>query len=466
MIKTILPTEVLGGINKVDFSKLIEIRLRVNSPATISLGGKYFLLGEEGVVYDEEKAIYISKEMIEKFIFRASENSIYAVNSQIQQGYITISGGVRIGICGNLVVENGKIITINNFSSVSIRIPHEIKNCSLSVLKFLFDSAGFKNTLIISPPGAGKTTFIRDIACQLSNLNIAYNLLILDERFEIASCVNGQPLLNVGKFTDVLSGANKRFGFEVGTRGLRPDIIFTDELATKQDVDAVLNASNCGVKIVATAHAQNITQFRKKTEFDELFSSKTFERYILLSSELGPGTIDGIFDEKFNCIFCRWNMIVLLIVLIVGACAFVGWQVKNFYRARQKFFEDQVLFCDILLSETNFNKTPLRHIIKKNEAQFHKDFLKSLTAFQNALNNGDDYLEKSLLLKTFEKEEYNRFLSSLGKTDLENHNNLINNFKKSILMKIEREVNAEQKKANAFFKISICIGLAIAIICV
>lgn len=305
MIKTILPAEVLNGINKLDFSRLNEIRLRINSPVTVSLSGKYFLLGESGVVYEEDRAIIVNKEMIEKFIFRASENSIYAVNSQIQQGFITVSGGVRIGICGTLAQENGKIITINNFSSVNIRIPHEVKNCSLSALKFLFDSNGFKNTLIISPPGAGKTTFIRDIACQLSNLNVAYNLLILDERCEIASCVNGKPMLNVGKFTDVLSGATKEFGFEVGMRALRPDIIFTDELAGKEDVDAVLCASNCGVKVVATHHAGSIASFRKKAEFEALISAKTFDRYVVLSNELGPGTIDGIFDEKFNCIFCR-----------------------------------------------------------------------------------------------------------------------------------------------------------------
>ena len=279
--------------------------MREGKPAIVCVGGKNFFLGESGIVFNDEKAIIVEREDIEKFIFRASENSIYAVNNQIQQGFITIAGGVRIGLCGNLVVENGKIITINNFSSVNIRIPHEVKNCCLPAIKFLLDEKGFKNTLIISPPGAGKTTFLRDIALQISNLNLAYNLLVLDERGEIASCVNGKNLLNVGRFTDVLSGAEKRFGFETGIRAMKPDIIFTDELAGEADTHAAWMASSCGIKLVATVHASDTAQFRKKQSFQKLIDEKVFERYIVLSSANGPGTIDGIFDEKFSCLFCR-----------------------------------------------------------------------------------------------------------------------------------------------------------------
>ena len=305
MLFEILPDEVKSGVKALNKSSLCEIRLRAGKPVIVCLSGKNFFLGESGVVFDQDKAITISHEEIEKFVFRASENSIYAVNNQIQQGFITIAGGVRIGICGSIVVENGKIITINNFSSVNIRIPHEIKNCSLPIIKFLLDEKGFKNTLIISPPGAGKTTFLRDIALQISNLNLAYNLLVLDERFEIASCVNGKNLLAVGAFTDVLSGGNKRFGFDVGIRALKPDIIFTDELAGDDDVQCVLEASSCGIKLASTMHAKNITQLKSKSFFPKLEENGVFERYIVLSADGGPGRIDSVFDEKFNCLFCR-----------------------------------------------------------------------------------------------------------------------------------------------------------------
>lgn len=305
MLIDILPTEIKEGILKLDYDKLFEIRLRVNMPVTVNVSGKYYYLGEKGLCFVIGEALVATKEMVENFVFRASENSIYAVNTQIQNGFLTIKGGVRIGISGNMVIENEKVVTINNFSSVNIRIPHEVKNCSLSSIKYLIDDKGFKNTLIISPPGAGKTTFLRDVACQLSNLNIAYNLLVLDERFEIASNVNGEMLLNVGKFTDVLSGADKRNGFEIGIRSLKPDIIFTDELAGREDASAIFYASNCGVKVVATIHAASINEFKKKPDFEALVKNQIFERYIVLSSANGPGTYEGIYDEKFNCLYCR-----------------------------------------------------------------------------------------------------------------------------------------------------------------
>ena len=466
MLFEILPENVKNGLNRIDGKNLCEIRLREGKPVVVCVSGKNFFLGENGIVFDDEKAIIISKEEIEKFIFRASENSIYAVNNQIQKGFITIAGGIRIGVCGSLVVENGQIITINNFSSVNIRIPHEIKNCSLPVIKFLLDEKGFKNTLIISPPGAGKTTFLRDIALQLSNLNLAYNLLILDERFEIASCVNGHNLLDVGRFSDVLSGAEKSFGFETGIRAFKPDIIFTDELAGDNDINSVLQASSCGIKLVASVHAKDITQLKKKENFKNLLDENIFERYIVLSNENGPGTIDGVFDEKFSCLFCRWKMIIFALLIIVGASAFIGWQIKAYYMARNKFFNDIVFFCEMILNETNFNKTPIKHILKKNEKAFHKEFLKSLEAFSKSLDEGREYSDKTLILTDTEKELFENFLNGLGKTNLENHNNLVSAYRQSVMNKIEKEMDCEKKKGSAFFKISICIGICIAILCV
>jgi len=138
-----------------------------------------------------------------------------------------------------------------------------------------------------------------------SNLNLAYNLLILDERFEIASAVNGVNMHDVGKFTDVLSGCKKSFGFLEGIRSMRPDIIFCDEIADLDDVEAVRFAVNSGVKVVATTHAFNLSDFRTKKSFQDLIEGQFFDRYIVLSSSEGPGTYEGIFDKKFICLYCR-----------------------------------------------------------------------------------------------------------------------------------------------------------------
>lgn len=297
--------EIKQALSKVNYDKLYEIRLRANSPITINMGGKYCYLGSSGTCYDETSALVASGSDIEAIVFNAANHSIYAINNQLQQAFLTTKGGIRIGICGELVVENGTIITIKNFSSLNIRIPHQIKNCSLNAIKYLIDETGFKNTLVISPPGAGKTTFIRDIAYQLSNLNICYNLLILDERFEIAAVSEGIAGHNVGKFSDVLSGCTKYFGFLEGIRSMRPDIIFADEIASSSDCEALLFAANSGVKLVATVHAFGVNDFKSKPHFEELIKNQIFERYIVLSNEQGPGTYEGIFDKKFACLYCK-----------------------------------------------------------------------------------------------------------------------------------------------------------------
>lgn len=306
MLEKILTRELCELVNsKLNFEKLYEIRLRSNSPITVNYGGKYFYLTQNGISTIESEALHADNSLIETIVYNASNFSIYAANYMLQHCYIACQGGVRIGVCGEVVFDDGKVSTLKNFSALTIRIPHQVKNCSLNALKYLIDETGFKNTLIISPPGSGKTTFIRDIAYQLSNLNLSYNLLVLDERFEIASCVNGVATHEVGKFTDVLSGCKKEFGFTEGIRSMRPDIIFCDEIADKNDVDAVRFAVNCGVKIVATTHAQNLTDFKNKKDFADLIEGQFFDRYIVLSSSEGPGTYEGIFDKKFTCLYCR-----------------------------------------------------------------------------------------------------------------------------------------------------------------
>jgi len=306
VLEKILTRELNELVNsKLNFEKLYEIRIRANAPITINYGGKYFYLTRDGVGTSENDALIADNSLIETIVFNASNYSIYAVNYMLQHCYLACQGGVRIGVCGEVVIENGKILTLKNFSQLNIRVPHQVKNCSLSAIKYMIDETGFKNTLIISPPGAGKTTFIRDIAYQLSNLNLAYNLLILDERFEIASSVNGVNMHDVGKFTDVISGAKKSFGFLEGIRSMRPDIIFCDEIADLEDVESVRFAVNSGVKVVATTHAYNLADFKNKKSFNELIEGQFFDRYIVLSNREGPGTYEGIFDKKFTCLYCR-----------------------------------------------------------------------------------------------------------------------------------------------------------------
>ena len=280
---------------KFNFGYLNEIRIRVDKPIAVFVKGQAYYLGNNGLVTSEENAIIATKQMVEDIIFRASEFSVYSINEELKKGFIVLKGGERLGIAGTLVCEKGEIKTLNNFTSINIRIPHEIKNCSLDAFSFLVGEDGVKNTLIISPPGGGKTTFIRDFVNQLSIRNLSFNVLIIDERGEIAGD-NGE--LNVGKFSDVIAFSDKKTGFMQGIRAMNPHIIVTDEIGGDEDIKAIKYAGNCGVKVIATIHAGSLEELKAKEGFEDL--KNTFERYVLLSKRNGPGTIEGVYNENFS----------------------------------------------------------------------------------------------------------------------------------------------------------------------
>lgn len=287
---------------KINISQLNEIRLRINKPIVVSMGGQNYFLGKEGITNNIKSAIIFTKEDIENIIFRASQCSIYAVNEQIKQGFLTLENGVRIGIAGKVVYENSEIKTIKDFTSLVIRIPHNIRNCSLIAFNNILNNGNFCNTLIISPPGCGKTTFLRDILFQLSSRNICFNVLVLDERGEIAGTSNNDNCLIDSNFCDVLSFSSKKDGFLFGIRALSPSLIFCDEIGGKEDFEAINYACNCGVGIVSTIHAASLDELKRKPNFMILKENKLFERYVLLSNREGPGTLEGIYDENFNLI--------------------------------------------------------------------------------------------------------------------------------------------------------------------
>lgn len=299
MVERYLPIDIGQAVLKLNQAKLKEIRLRVGYPIVVDYGGVYYL-SANGVTDTIAKSIICDKAMIDYIISQACENSIYAYNEEIKQGFITVEGGIRIGLAGTCINENAKIKTIKSLSSINIRLPHEIRNCSLKILEFMTEPQIF-NTLILSPPGAGKTTLLRDVAFQISQRYIK-NVLIIDERNEIANVVNGFPQYKLGVFCDVITNCSKQFGLENGIRSMRPDIVMTDEIANKTDVDAVMYAQGCGVKVIATTHCDNLANLKQKKDFQAIIENKTFERYVVLSTRNGAGTVEGVFDRNFKCL--------------------------------------------------------------------------------------------------------------------------------------------------------------------
>lgn len=300
MFEKFIPQPFLDALNKINFKQLNEIRFRAYKPVVVYLGGMAYFLSNNGISTNIKEALTCDKESLEEIVFRASECSIYAVNEQIKNGFLTVSGGFRIGLGGTAVFEGDKLKTIKNFVSLNIRVPHIVKDCSLTAFKYILENKRLNNTLIISPPGAGKTTFLKDFVYQLSQRNFSANVLVLDERGEIASInEKGESLLE-SNFCDVLSFMPKPLGINFGIRALAPNLILTDELGSKEDVEALYHAGNCGVNVIASIHAASLLDLKKKTEFSSILKDKFFTRFVILSSREGPGTYEGIFDENFE----------------------------------------------------------------------------------------------------------------------------------------------------------------------
>ena len=299
MLLDLFPEYFYSYLKKTPVERINEIRLRINKKVVLQISNKSYYLYENGLTGKEDVAVIATKELIDEVLKRGCESSVYAFNNQIRNGFITIKGGIRIGLSGEGVVEKGMVKTLKNISGIAIRLPHEVIGCSKNILPYLLKK-DFLNTLIVSPPGAGKTTLIRDIVLQMSNLGYCYNVLVVDERFEIANCFNGVPTLSVGNFCDVLSGVSKGYAFENGIRSLRPDIIVTDEISNVRDYEAILSVSTCGVGILASIHAKSLEDLKNKKDFELILRNKVFSRIVVLSQRNGPGTIEGIYDESLR----------------------------------------------------------------------------------------------------------------------------------------------------------------------
>lgn len=304
MLEKYLPSNVYHGIKRylgmVDFN---EIRIRLNSPIVVSFKNRKYYLGENGFAKLDD-AIICDYAMLQDIVYKLCENSVYSVNDNLKSGFITLPKGIRVGVAGEVVTEGGSIKTIKNFQAINIRIPHNIVGCSEMALDYILDKE-FKNTLIISPPGAGKTTFIKDVIYQIFRRNYSYNVLVADERNEIACIDKGEMGFDLGGFADVYTYCTKEYAFKFGIRSMRPDIIVTDEIDIDKDLQTIVDATNCGVKVLATIHSGDMEQLRQKRKFDEILKNRIFERYILLSLDEGPGTLKAIYDAKLQCLFCR-----------------------------------------------------------------------------------------------------------------------------------------------------------------
>lgn len=295
--------EILINVDNEYFETVEEIRIRLDRSIIFrSFNKEYFVLknNQIGEKFLKEQIYKPTTEDIIQTIETMSEYSIYALEQELKNGYITLKGGFRVGITGKVIIENNKIKGIRNISSINIRIAREIVGCSSKILKYI-NIPSIKSTMIISPPNCGKTTLLRDIIKNISDFK--ENVAIIDERSEIAGTYMGKPQLDVGIRTDILDRCPKYEGMLMALRSMSPSVIAVDEIGSDSDIDAIEKIANSGVKIICTIHAYDIEDINKKNNLKNILDKKIFERYIILTRKNGICSIDKIYDENLMTIY-------------------------------------------------------------------------------------------------------------------------------------------------------------------
>lgn len=273
--------ELSAMLEKCSFQNLCEIRFRAGRPVMLYYSDEtYYCSRQGGITKEIEKAVNCSANDLTRLVSAFCKSSVYAYENEIKEGFITISGGHRVGICGKAVLDKNGVKNITQFSGINIRIAKEYKNCGDKCVRHICENGRIYNSVIISPPGVGKTTVLRDVARQLSQ---NFKVSIIDERCEIAASYGGVPQFDVGVQTDVLDGFPKSYGIICALRSLSPDVIITDEIGTDSDILAIKELLSGGCKTVATMHGYSIGEaLEKKSEL-----LKLFERAILLERKKG-----------------------------------------------------------------------------------------------------------------------------------------------------------------------------------
>lgn len=308
-IMNLLPSQIKNILREIPphiQEQIEEIRIREKRPLEINYSQKYTFLTSEGkMTLNSGLAYHPTSEDMHKMMNLISNHSIYRLEEELRRGYITVRGGHRVGITGEVILEKGEVKAVTNISGYNFRIAKEVIGASDPILPYIINLKEMKvhNTLIVSPPQCGKTTMLRDIARQISSGFSRFNgkkVGIIDERSEIAGCVRGIPQHQVGTRTDVLDACPKAEGMMMMIRSMSPEVLIVDEIGRHEDAVSIMEARNAGVQIIATVHGSNMSEITRRPSISGLIQQGVFTRYIFLSGKKGAGTIEQILDEQLN----------------------------------------------------------------------------------------------------------------------------------------------------------------------
>lgn len=278
----------VSQISEFMFDDIQEIRLRVNKPLAVMYGFKPGYITSNGnFTCNPANTVIVAEHELNQCFEAVCQYSVHSFKREICDGFVTLKGGHRVGLCGTTVIHNNAIENIKNISSLNFRISRQIKGCAEKLYREIF-LHGLCNVLIAGAPMSGKTTLLRDLTRSLGNY---YKTSVIDERGEIASVWNGIPQNDVGTNTDVFDGYPKVEGISTAIRVMSPQIIVCDELGGEKDMNAIKQASYCGVYVVATIHANHISELVKRTGTD------VFDKIVFLSDN---GNISCIMNRTVN----------------------------------------------------------------------------------------------------------------------------------------------------------------------
>lgn len=266
-----------------------ELRLRAGRPLSV-------------VYPDGERPIagtLVTQESLRAVLEIASGASVHAVMEQLKNGFVPVAGGHRLGLCGTGVVRDGVLANLRAVSSVSLRVAREVPGLAAAVVPQLMAKERLESTLLLSPPGGGKTTLLRDLirAVSLGEGCPPMRVGVVDERSELAAMVDGVPTLDVGPRTDVMDGCPKALGLVVLLRGMNPQALAVDEITAPQDVEAILYAAGCGVTLLATAHAAGVGDLARRPFYRKILEEQLFSRFVVIKGT-GEARSYSVFDRE------------------------------------------------------------------------------------------------------------------------------------------------------------------------
>ncbi|WP_246206611.1 stage III sporulation protein AA [Virgibacillus ihumii] len=269
---------------------LQEIRVRLFQPIELVFDGHAEWL--KSTIPKKQDGVHILNQI--------SDFSLYRMEDELREGYVTIEGGHRVGLAGKVNTLNGSVKAIQHIAYFNIRIAKEKIGCAGKLIPFLHKES-YLNTLIVGPPQSGKTTLIRDVIRMISSgwgRIPGCKVGVIDERSEIAGSKKGVPQHDIGLRTDVMDACPKAEGMMMMIRSMSPEILAVDEIGGNSDVEALMEAINAGVTIICTIHGKSLAELRKRPSLNVVFQAHIFQRVVILDRHGQPGQIYQICNQQ------------------------------------------------------------------------------------------------------------------------------------------------------------------------